>query len=434
LIARTSAILALLVALVATGSADAAAPGPDDQRVLGPGATRADSGKHKGHYVVRLRNGRSLVTHGPDPKLPRDGLADHGGGLEAGDPERPPKCATDYYQHVLYARPATAPNRYATVKPQLQAIVRRMNAVLNEEALESGNRNADYKVRCDTGGNIEVGQFITSATNFYAVASDAEAAGFNAPNADYTIFLDAPDRTSCGVGSYWPDERPTADNANNNPGGDYGAGYAITYQGCWDSHTPMHENGHNQGAVGESAPYSTGDGGHCRDEEDVMCYSDGGSRDFGVFTRCPEKLRFDCGHDTYFDAAPEPGEYLSDHWNIGSAANRFVASGAPELENGVRLRAVAGAPKTWSYYRVTVPEGASSLKLVLDGPDDGDLDLYVRRGELPTKQSYDCRPASATADERCKFTAPEAGSWYVGVRSRSTGAYRRYFLTATYLF
>ena len=39
---------------------------------------------------------------------------------------------------------------------------------------------------------------------------------------------------------------------------------------------PMHENGHNQGAVQYDAPYSTGDGAHCCDENDVMCYADGG--------------------------------------------------------------------------------------------------------------------------------------------------------------
>ena len=85
----------------------------------------------------------------------------------------------------------------------------------------------------------------------------------------------------------------------------------------------MHENGHNQGAVQPGAPHAT-PGGHCWDENDVMCYADGTRTDQPIENRCAE-TSFDCGCDSpaadgndYFDSAPEPGEYLSTHWNIGS--------------------------------------------------------------------------------------------------------------------
>ncbi len=90
----------------------------------------------------------------------------------------------------------------------------------------------------------------------------------------------------------------------------------------------MHENGHNQGAVQRSAPFSTG-AGHCWEDLDVMCYSpDGGDQhQDGTVLNCPADLYFDCGFDSYFDAAPEPGEWLAQHWNIAIPANRFIALG-----------------------------------------------------------------------------------------------------------
>lgn len=195
-----------------------------------------------GLYEVDPRRGPPLTTHGPD--LRGEIKPNHGSGLGPGDPERPPVCATDYYQHVLYARRATDPNDYATAKPLIQATMRRINAVLNEESLESGGVSADYKVLCDGGGEIAVDQFVVSSngTSFSAVVSAADAAGFDDPNVDYTIFFDYDHPSVCGIGHFTDDESLSVNNANN-AGGDYG----VTYDGCWNGTTTMHENGHNQG-------------------------------------------------------------------------------------------------------------------------------------------------------------------------------------------
>ena len=87
----------------------------------------------------------------------------------------------------------------------------------------------------------------------------------------------------------------------------------------------MHENGHNQGAVQPSAPDSTGSGAHCNDLLDVMCYApDGGDRNQTEVSTCTDAMWFDCDNDTYFDVVPEGSEWLSNHWNLGSSANRFI--------------------------------------------------------------------------------------------------------------
>ncbi|MDQ4132992.1 MAG: hypothetical protein M3179_07230 [Actinomycetota bacterium] len=314
----------LLVAVVALLAAAAparvwAAPASKDdvpadvRRVLGNGAEKVG----RGHYRVKLADGKALLTHGPD-RAADDPAAD----FAPGSPERPPVCAPNYRQHVLYGRLAVQPDRYATVKPQIQSAVRRMNYVLNQESLESGGKTADFRVRCDTGGQIEVGKFTSTVADFDAVVSAARAAGYNAGDTNYTIFFDSDGGFACGVGSYWDDERPVAENYNNR-----GGGYAVAFAGCWNGRTPMHEATHNMGAVQYNSPHSTGTGAHCRDGLDVMCYSDGGDRDTGLITRCADRMHYDCGYDDYFDSSPEPGEYLATHWNVGSALNRFINFG-----------------------------------------------------------------------------------------------------------
>lgn len=324
-VATIGAVCAACLGTAAGASAHHSEATPDGdvpagvQQALGGEVTELADGL----FEVDPRRGPDLTTHGPDTAA--EIRPDHGTTLAPGDPERPLMCASDNYQRVLYARPASAPDRFATVKSQIQATMRRINAVLNEESTESGGVSADYKVLCDGSGEVAVDQFVvTTGTSFAAVVSAARAAGYNSPNVDYTIFFDYDDPDSCGVGSFSGDERLSADNANNS-GGDYG----VSYDGCWNGSTTMHENGHNQGAVQYGAPYSTGSGAHCWDENDVMCYSpDGGDvHQQGTISRCSDRLHFDCGHDDYFDTAPESCEYLATHWNLGSRLNRFIAFG-----------------------------------------------------------------------------------------------------------
>lgn len=312
---RTGAVvLAALVALTGIGAGSPLTAATFD--VLGPGAERLPDG----HYRIHLADGTELMTHGPDPK------PDHGGSIGPGDAERAPVCAADYHQHVLYGRPQSAPDRLSGVKASIQSSMRRINAVLNEASVASGDRTADYKVKCDVADQIQVDSFTSTADDFATITSAARAAGYSLSNADYTIFYDAQPGSSCGVGSFRSDERLTASNANNT-----GGGYAVVFNQCWSNETPMHENGHNQGAVQYSAPYSTGSGAHCWDESDVMCYSpDGGDKhQSGIVDRCANAVHFDCEHDTYFDSAPEEGEYLASSWNVGSPLNRFIQLGPP---------------------------------------------------------------------------------------------------------
>jgi hypothetical protein len=387
----------------------------------------------RGLFRVRLPDGRSLLTHGPDPKQAMNPL-DFDGVGPSNASMRQPVCATDNYQHVLYAHLAAAPNLVAVEASTIRTAIRQINALLNAESLASGGVSADYKVLCDATGEIRVDSFATPSDEFGDVVAAARAQGFSDPRADYTIFLDAPS-TFCGIGSYVPDSALAPNNRSNS-----GGGYGISYQGCWLDETPMHENAHNQGAVQGDAPSSTGTGGHCFEERDVMCYSpDGGDRhQEGTVSRCTNRVAFDCGDDDYFDSAPEAGEYLSSHWNLGSRLNRFIAFGqgtqvepacgnrdcAPEMApDGSARHAMAAMMGGWAFYRVVAPK-ATSISAAIDGPDCGgddgcltDLDLYVRAGKVPTTKRWDCRALTYGSDESCKANRTRSRVWYLGVRS-----------------
>ena len=102
-------------------------------------------------FRIQVR-GPDLLTHGPDPK-PAEAAAEPGFGF--GDPERPPVCGGSHYQHILYAQAATGPDNHAENVAPIRAAIRRMNAVLNADSLESGGPSADYRVLCDAGGEIQ---------------------------------------------------------------------------------------------------------------------------------------------------------------------------------------------------------------------------------------------------------------------------------------
>jgi hypothetical protein len=392
-------------------------------------------------HVVRPDVGPALLTHGQDPMPAAEELAAYRGGqsggvgFEPGDPERAPICTAADHQHVLYARVAGAANRANEVRASLRAAVRRTNAVLNSESLASGGSTADYKVRCDGTGDIAVDSFTTTGSTFAQVVSDARAAGFNSNAADYLIFFDAERAGSCGVGSYTEDERLTASNESN-----FGGGFAVVYRDCWFTEIPMHEVGHTMGAVQYGAPHSTGTGGHCWQENDVLCYSpDGGDlHQGGTVQNCAGTPRFDCGFDDYFDSAPEPGEYLASHWNLGSGLNRFVAFGQGAQDPGTDLigsliqdllgagrtkadaDALAGQPGDWSMFELEITRPAR--KLVVRVRDADGMSLYVRRLKEPTDSSYACKATPRDGTAVCNITKPRRGRWIAGVRNDSAAA------------
>lgn len=60
-----------------------------------------------------------------------------------------------------------------------------------------------------------------------------------------------------------------------------------------------------------------------------------------------------------------------------------------------------------------------SLAIKLDGPDEADFDLYVRKGAEPTEDDWDFRAFTVSADEQIVFPTESGEKYYVLVRSYS---------------
>lgn len=65
-------------------------------------------------------------------------------------------------------------------------------------------------------------------------------------------------------------------------------------------------------------------------------------------------------------------------------------------------------------YELTVP---AKLSIKLDGPDDADFDLYVRKGEPPTVDAWDFRAFTVSADEKIVLPAEAGAKYFIMVRS-----------------
>lgn len=89
------------------------------------------------------------------------------------------------------------------------------------------------------------------------------------------------------------------------------------------------------------------------------------------------------------------------------------------LTNGQAVTNLSGSTGNWAYYKLVVPASQTSLTIATSG-GSGDVDLYVKRGALPTSSSYDYRPYQSGNNETVSVSSPTAGDWYIGLYAYST--------------
>ncbi|HET7691324.1 MAG TPA: hypothetical protein VFK41_13150 [Nocardioidaceae bacterium] len=222
---------------------------------------------------------------------------------------------------AIYAVASDRPDRYAEVADLIRGYAGWVDQIFADSAAKTGG----YRhVRWVTPNcNLDVAHVLLSASgddSFSNTRNELAANGFSRSDRKYLVWVDA--TTYCGIADVHNDDQPSAQNRNNS-----GADYARVDTGCWGAaySTEAHELMHLLGGVQLSAPHTTG-AWHCTDQNDRMCYMDGGSTSSPQTYPCEvdSLTLFDCGNDDYFHTNPAPGSYLATHWN--AAANVFLAS------------------------------------------------------------------------------------------------------------
>jgi hypothetical protein len=266
-----------------------------------------------------------------------------------------------YRVQALYVVEAGQPNRFSTLLPSLKLWAAGVDDVINRSAaLTGGVRNPRFVTTGTTACTPSILNVTVPAGtlgSFNSSISALQSLGYTRADRKYLYWADA--AVLCGVAAMYLDDRMDQSNNNN---GRY-AQYARVDSGCWgraDHSTEAHELVHTLGGVQGGAPHATAYG-HCWDESDLMCYSDGDPH--AMVQVCPPTMEpmLDCNADDYFSTRPTAGSWLASHWN--AADNQFLigagVTGAPLTTSAtasVNSPAIAGL-HTQAQVAVELPAG-----------------------------------------------------------------------------
>jgi leucyl aminopeptidase len=86
------------------------------------------------------------------------------------------------------------------------------------------------------------------------------------------------------------------------------------------------------------------------------------------------------------------------------------------LQNGVAKTNINGVAKQQMFFTLDVPENSGDLLFATYG-GTGDADLYVKFGEKPSLESYDCKSTNSNSVESCSVTPIKVGTYHVMVEA-----------------
>lgn len=322
------------------------ANGPIEDRARGvthvdlePGEQGCSSG-----YGFKSRRLQELCTHGAD--VAPGWVADvRTADTDPVDQATAEAAATDVVcdgdgvsgnrVQALYVRPSDEPDRFAEYVDSIRAWAIDVQEHYRNSSNVTGGDLAMRFVHSPTAPDgtcvIDVQHVVIGANDdasFNNTINAVQAQGHDDGTRNYAMWVEA--NTYCGIGTLYNDDRSSpASNYNNLDI----ASYSRVDRGCWSWAVAMtHELSHNVGAVQNSSPHSSG-GFHCNDNNDIMCYSDGGSTS-NLYTdpNCSDSAYnelLDCNNDDYFHTNPPANNYLATHWNTANSKWLFVPTAPP---------------------------------------------------------------------------------------------------------
>jgi hypothetical protein len=309
---------------------------------VGTRATAATSPSHvsqqqpcEGLEVVE--SATLLCTHGGDPAQAFQIDPEPGSGsIERAVAQAPPAPCRDggvsgKRVEAIYAVPQDRTNNFGAALPTVRAAVDDADSFLDQST--PGVLGQHYRWLCENGSDVTIrnvtlipvggdGQFTSSDMVFSLqnqVAGGLGPSDFVSSDRAYLVFVDQISDVypHGGEGNIFNDDSPGSTTNLHQVGPHY------SLVNGFSGFVAEHELGHNIGAVQLSAPHSSG-AFHCFEENDVMCYPDGGSYFTAGGTlvfNCPglPVTQFDCGQDDYYSLQPAAGTYLASHWNTSNS-------------------------------------------------------------------------------------------------------------------
>ncbi|CAM3592536.1 pre-peptidase C-terminal domain-containing protein [Pseudoalteromonas maricaloris] len=154
----------------------------------------------------------------------------------------------------------------------------------------------------------------------------------------------------------------------------------------------------------------------------------GGSGDVDMYVRFnaePTTQNYDCrpyksGNNEVCTITPvQTGRYYvmldgyESYSGVALTATVYTDT-PPDQGNSQQWLDQSASKGQWQYYTFDVAQGTQSLQVKASG-GTGDADLYLRFGQQPNSNTYECRPYENGNNETCTITNPNAGTWHIGL-------------------
>ena len=114
----------------------------------------------------------------------------------------------------------------------------------------------------------------------------------------------------------------------------------------------------------------------------------------------------------------------------GDSSTGPSAANAVTVTSGVPVTSISGAANSRRLYKITVPSGSTRLLVETEG-GSGDVDLLIRRNNVPTLLESDCESFEGTNDDGCDVPNPGSGTWYILLFGAGDNGYTGATLRAT---